>query len=282
MSTDGYAEPLLSWSKSDIEQSIGFRGGKYTRTNNLLTFLIGALLTAIFFGAAMPFDGSAFTSMFTQRGPTPYVVVFLFFWALAILALKWRKLAFQKQVFKLELIPDEHDFVLSPSTASKLIDHIHMVVDNPGHFILLNRIVVALANLKNIGRVADVDDILRAQAEHEESSLETSYSLIQGFIWAIPVLGFIGTVLGLSSAIGGFGGVLSEAGSGDMEQITTALKSVTAGLATAFETTLVALVAALLLQLIVVFQKKSEEEFLDACTDFCVKRIVGRLRVSST
>ncbi|MEZ6121130.1 MAG: hypothetical protein R3C28_31815 [Pirellulaceae bacterium] len=84
--------------------------------------------------------------MFTQRGQHLMWWSFSSFGRLAILALKWRKLAL-KQVFKLELIPDEHDLSLSPSTASKLIDHIHMVVDNPGHFILLNRIVVALANL---------------------------------------------------------------------------------------------------------------------------------------
>ena len=31
--------------------------------------------------------------------------------------------------------------------------------------------------------------------------METSYSVINSFVWAIPVLGFIGTVLGLSQAI---------------------------------------------------------------------------------
>lgn len=38
--------------------------------------------------------------------------------------------------------------------------------------------------------------------------METSYALVQGFVWAIPVLGFIGTVVGLSQAIGGFTAVL--------------------------------------------------------------------------
>ena len=41
--------------------------------------------------------------------------------------------------------------------------------------------------------------------------METSYSVINAFVWAIPVLGFIGTVLGLSQAIGQFGGVLQGA-----------------------------------------------------------------------
>ena len=152
-----------------------------------------------------------------------------------------------------------------------------MSVDEPKHFILFDRISIALSNLRNLGRVSDVEDILRSQAEHQESAMETSYSLVKGFIWAIPVLGFIGTVLGLSQAIGSFGLVLEN--TEDIHQISTALKSVTAGLAIAFETTLEALVAAMVLQLLLTFLKRSEEDFLDDCTEYCVRRIVSRLRI---
>jgi hypothetical protein len=103
--------------------------------------------------------------------------------------------------------------------------------------------------------------------------------LIQGFVWAIPVLGFIGTVLGLSQAIGSFTAVL---GTGeDVSAITAALGNVTAGLATAFDTTLVALVAALIIQLLMVMTKKSEEEFLDESMEYGMRNIVGRLRLES-
>ena len=89
--------------------------------------------------------------------------------------------------------------------------------------------------------------------------METSYTSIRGLVWAIPILGFIGTVSGLSYAIGGFGRVLSQ--TDDPSQLIEALKGVTGGLATAFETTLLALVAALLVQMAITFQKKREEEF---------------------
>ena len=105
-----------------------------------------------------------------------------------------------------------------------------------------------------------MDEILRSQAEHDESSMETSYSLLRGFVWAIPVLGFIGTVLGLAVAIGNFGAVLET--TTEVSEITKELKNVTGGLKTAFNTTLQALVAALAIQLWLTFLKKSEEEFL--------------------
>jgi hypothetical protein len=273
-------EPLLDWSRCDIEQRLMFPGGRYTRVNNLLTGIIGAIATAAFFGMLqLPgLAGSGFAAIFTDRGPTQHAVMFLFFWSLAILGLKWLKLRFQWRSLDVRVIPNEPGFVLSTTTVNRVLDHIHDCVDDPRHFVLFNRIVVALANLRNLGHVGDVDDILRSQAAQDESAMETSYALIQGFVWAIPVLGFIGTVLGLSGAIGQFSGVLGDAG--DIAQITSALKGVTGGLATAFDTTLVALVAALVVQLLMTVLKKGEEEFLDAAMEFGIRNVVGRLRIA--
>ncbi len=215
--------------------------------------------------------------MFFERGTVPYVIVFFSSWALAILLLKSRKLAFQRQALQYMVVPKDHDFVLSAGNADRVMEQIYTTVDDPKHFVLFNRISIALANLRNLGRIADVDDILRSQAAHDESLLDNSYSLVTGLIWAIPVLGFIGTVLGLSQAIGGFGCVLESAG--EVSEITGQLKYVTAGLATAFETTLEALVAALVIQMLMTFLKKSEQDFMDACSEYCVRHIVNRLRI---
>ena len=38
-------------------------------------------------------------------------------------------------------------------------------------------------------------------------------------------------------------------------------------------------VAALAIQLRLAFLKKNEEEFLDACTEYCVRNVVSRLRI---
>lgn len=268
----------LSWATSDIEQRIGFRGGKYTAVNNVLSFLIGMTLTLLAYGVLSFFRESVIGAMFMQRGPTPYVMVLFFSWSLAILVVKNCKLRLQRRALDIDVIPQANDFVLSPSTVQQVLDNTFLVADQPHRFLLFHRIHIALSNLKNIGRVADVDDILRSQADHEESIVETSYSLLRGFVWGIPILGFIGTVMGLSEAIGKFGAVLGE--TTDTGQITGALQGVTAGLSTAFETTLIALVAALIIQMLITFQKKAEEDFLDECTEYCLQNIVNRLRIT--
>ncbi len=45
----GFDEPELSWSTQDIEQKIGFSGGRYTDTNAFFTFLVGLILSTLFF-----------------------------------------------------------------------------------------------------------------------------------------------------------------------------------------------------------------------------------------
>jgi tetrahydromethanopterin S-methyltransferase subunit B len=45
----GFDEPELSWSTQDIENKIGFSGGRYTDTNAFFTFLVGLILSTLFF-----------------------------------------------------------------------------------------------------------------------------------------------------------------------------------------------------------------------------------------
>jgi biopolymer transport protein ExbB/TolQ len=271
------AEVQMSFERDDVERRFGFRAGRFTSVNSFLTCLLGGILTAVFYLCMIPLDGSRLAEMFTERGSIPPMIVFLSSWSLAILWIKSRKHLYQKRSLELAIMPDEADFILSSATVDRVLHQMYMVVDDPRRFVLLNRIHVALSNLRNLGRVTDVDEILRSQAENDQSAMDTSFTLIRGFIWAIPVLGFIGTVLGLSAAVGGFGEVLSN--TEDLSEITSSLTGVTSGLSIAFETTLEALVAALSIQLLVTFLHKGEEEFLDRCSEYCTTNVVARLRI---
>lgn len=270
----------LAWARGDIEQRLMFSGARHTAVNSVLTALLGASMTVLFYGMLLVIRDTGFAAMFLKPWPAfaiPVSIVFFSFWSLAILLIKYRKLAFQRRALDYVVVPDDPTFVLSGGNVDVVMERIYEIVDDPKHFVLYNRIAIALANLRNLGRVGDVDEILSSQAENDESAMETSYSLISGFIWAIPVLGFIGTVLGLASAIGGFTKVLAS--TNEMEEVKDALMGVTGGLGTAFETTLQALVAALVIQLILTFLKKAEQEFLDECSRYCTNHIVNRLRL---
>lgn len=274
----------LNWSREDIEQRLGFRGGRFTSVNKSLTFLLGVFLTVAFYAALLlglrriP-EAERYVAMFVERGLCPYFIVLLFFWAMAILWIKAKKLSLQERALDLDAVPQTPDFELTSSTARVVLNRLHQLVDSPANFVLLNRVERTLSNLRNIGQVSDVSSILATQSSNDEAQFASGYTLLNGFIWATPVLGFIGTVVGLSKAIAGFGATLQA--SGDLSGIKQSLQGVTGGLSTAFEVTLVALLAALIMHMRTTFLQTREAAFLDACSDYCHKSISARLRLKS-
>lgn len=268
----------FSCYRDDLEAKLGVGPGAFTQVRALLWFFVAAVLTAGFYGALSPFPNAQFAQVFTRRGPFQYVAVFISFWALLLVLVKWSKIRVQGKAldFK-DLVPAEADFVLSRPTVGPVLGRLRQACDDPSRFILFRRIELALANLKNMGQVGDLDDVLQSLASNDEDVMESSYSLVKGLIWAIPVLGFIGTVLGLSRAIGKFGGVLAEAQ--NIEALRPVLQGVTSGLATAFDTTFVALIAALAIQLLLVMVRQSEERLMARCKNYCQQHLVGRLRL---
>ncbi len=268
---------VLNWERQDIEQRLCVPGGKYTDVNPWLALLLGLAMMAMVYLAAYFLRNQRFGDMLLNRGITPWFIVLFACWALAMLTIKSSKLRLQKKALSLMVVPHSHDFVLTPATAPEILERMYGLVDDPRHFILLCRIDRALANLSNIGMIADVSEMLRAQAQNDEDHMESSYSLVRGFIWGIPVLGFIGTVLGLSSAIGRFGAVLAAAQ--DLNLMKNSLRDVTSGLSIAFDTTLLALIAAFVIHLLMTAMKKHEENFHDECREYCHAHIVSKLRL---
>ncbi|MEZ6065507.1 MAG: MotA/TolQ/ExbB proton channel family protein [Planctomycetaceae bacterium] len=79
-----------------------------------------------------------------------------------------------------------------------------------------------------------------------------SYSLLQTITWAVPIVGFLGTVMGITLAIANV----------TPEQLDTSLPEVTGGLAVAFDTTAVALSESILLVFGYFYVKRSELRLL--------------------
>ncbi len=273
----------LDWHLDDIEQRLGFRGGKYTDVNLFLATIIAALLTAGFYIGLCYVPKAVremtYFQMLLARGWTPYAMTFLALLAFVILFIKWRKLAFQKRAFKLELIPPGQSFALTSETALDVIAKLNSLVDEPKRFVLFNRIERALLNLKNVGNLSDVSEMLRAQAETDEGAADSSYGVLSGIVWVIPILGFIGTVIGLSGAIGGFGAVLGA--DATIDSLREGLTPVTSNLSVAFDTTFVALVFAMVIQLLITLLRKKEDQFLDECRDYAHVNVISKLRIKA-
>jgi biopolymer transport protein ExbB/TolQ len=273
-------QPKLDARTGDIECMVGFPSGRYTVASAPLWLGVAAFMTilvALFLVIVAP-DGYLLLMM--NRCWTNWAVVFFSWWCLGILLAKWIKTSIQMRALRaVDIVPRRGDFILSPGTSGDVLRRIKAVAERPKDFLLFRRIDMALSNLGNIGEVRDVGAVLESQADSDGSSVDSSYTVIRSLIWTIPILGFIGTVVGLSQAIGSFTDVLTQTGS-DAGSIKSKLGPVVGGLATAFETTLVALVAAVIIQLLSTWVYKREEALLDGITDFTTENVLSRLKLT--
>jgi len=108
------------------------------------------------------------------------------------------------------------------------------------------------------------------------SASESSYSVPRILVWAIPLLGFIGTVIGISGAVSGFSGFLEN--SGDVEQIKEGIGQVTSNLGLAFDTTLLALFLSVLVMIPLVLVERYESRLLLGIDVFINDKLLPRLR----
>ena len=112
----------------------------------------GEDLTIITYGVFRFFPENRVVESFTERGPTPIAVVFLFYWSWVILSWKKRLLIKELSTLKLEIIPPDTEFRITVLNVQGIIDNIYRISENPSKHTLLNRIHLALFNLQNLRR----------------------------------------------------------------------------------------------------------------------------------
>jgi hypothetical protein len=115
--------------------------------------------------------------------------------------------------------------------------------------------------------------MMSSQSDIDSARIGGSYTMLKAFLWAIPLLGFIGTVVGLSHAIGG----MSFSDMGNVDAIIKSLGAVTGGLGTAFDATLLGLVLAVSLNFPMNALAKNEDEMLNDIDAFCNEVLLPRL-----
>ncbi len=111
------------------------------------------------------------------------------------------------------------------------------------------------------GSTTQVERTLDHDTEAYDLAYQASYALPKILIWAIPVLGFIGTVLGIGEAIGSFESFIT-ASVEDFNVLRDGLSQVTEGLGTAFDTTFLALTISLVVMLPLTLLERLEQRLL--------------------
>lgn len=202
-------------------------------------------------------------------GPEQIACYLCAVWALLILQSRYREVLRQRQAFRLELLPTEEGARILPEDARPLARKVeHVTGKRP--FILANMIRLALGKYAISKSAPDVAEVVRNQADVESSRLVSTMGTVQYLAWAIPAIGFVGTVRGLAGAFG-------MAGVGSELDLTTFTRQATDQLKIAFDCTLVALLLSLVLMYLVHMVQRAEEMLVVDAQEYCQEHLLLRL-----
>ena len=282
------SKTVLSYLSVDPEARIGLPSGRFTTPHQLTSFLGGCFLMGVVYGIGLLLKdrgdwGPEMWSYLAGYQGFPIIMMILSCWSASILIIKALKIRAQRKALSLQIIPNDPKFTVTTATALKVIQAIESSVEDSRRFMYLNRIVIALRSMRNVGRIGDIDEMLQSAAENDEAGAESGYTLLKGFVWAIPVLGFIGTVVGLTQAMGKFKLALAPVVSGGnqqgVSQVSQGLLEVLRGLDVAFVTTAEALILVFVIHMVSVFIRSADEAILDDTREAAHDNIASRVRI---
>jgi biopolymer transport protein ExbB/TolQ len=203
-------------------------------------------------------------------GPEQIACYACFTWAGFILSSRYLELRRQRRAFGLDLLPTEQGARILPEDARPLQRKADGVSAAHGPFILANMIRLALGKYAVTRSSQDVSETVRTQAEVDLGRLVTGMATVHYLAWAIPALGFLGTVRGLALS-------LTMAGKVDEASIEVFLGEATRHLNTAFDCTLIALALSLPLMFLIHSVQRVEEALVIDCQQYCLEHLVNRL-----
>ena len=129
---------------------------------------------------------------------------------------------------------------------------------------LIGRFEEILRYLELNGSLEGLQEHVRYVADKAAANTGASYALVRMFIWAIPILGFLGTVVGIALALGNLA----------PQQLEESLPEVMAGLTVAFNTTIQALGLCIVLYFALFFVERAEARLLERL-DSVVEQVVA-------
>jgi biopolymer transport protein ExbB/TolQ len=134
------------------------------------------------------------------------------------------------------------------------------------------RLSSALDHVRRSGSAEQLGDELKYLSDMDQERQHNGYSLVRIIIWATPMLGFLGTVIGITQALGD---LATQQLGGDLQQ---AMKGLLSGLYVAFDTTALALSLAIVLMFVQFMIERIESQLLTVVDSRANDQMAGRFQ----
>ena len=164
----------------------------------------------------------------------------LMIWALSIMGYKAWASSREQALLAFDLVPVAEGVRILPEDSRQYARQLQALPDEQRSLLLPRVLLAALERFGATRNIQDVSSTTHTMVATEAERLESELSMIRYLTWAIPSIGFIGTVRGIGAALG----LAHRAVEGD-------ISGVTQNLGTAFNSTFIALLISIFLMFLV-------------------------------
>ncbi|HEY5666673.1 MAG TPA: MotA/TolQ/ExbB proton channel family protein [Gammaproteobacteria bacterium] len=164
----------------------------------------------------------------------------LMLWAFSIMAFKAFVALKERSLLQREMLPVREGVRILPEDTREYGRVLQSLSARVQDMLLPRVLLAALERFGSTKNVQDVSSVANSMCESESERLESELSMIRYIAWAIPSIGFIGTVRGIGAALG----EAHRAVEGD-------IAGVTENLGVAFNSTFVALMISIVVMFLV-------------------------------
>lgn len=193
------------------------------------------------------------------------ICMILFFWGLYLIAEKFYETSAQSYLFDVDLLEDVSSDSNDAENILKNLEELPKEInDSP----LIKIISSALRRFLITGSVQNASESITPALDALIVKNEADLALVKYIAWAIPSIGFLGTVRGIGMAM-----TQAEiAVSGDIGPMTESLGM-------AFNSTFVALLASIIIMLMLSFLGRAQDEQLVRVQEYCEKYLIKRISI---
>lgn len=186
-----------------------------------------------------------------------------FFIGLGELYIRWKTSQWEMDFLKQGYLPEDEETVLQTHDLGAIRRGVKEKFDGENGF-LPSLIDLCILQFQASRSVDQSVSVLNSSLELISHRVDLRYQILRYISWVIPTLGFIGTVMGIAGALEG----LSK---------NAELADVLPSLATAFNTTLIALVLSAILVFFIHMVQKTEERSVNLAGNYCLRNLINRL-----
>ena len=235
---------------------------------------IGTWMMLIFIGSLLPeaTADSTLSRLVTLLGGSSagYIQAAVYsVFVYAFFLLRERRQAIQQEFAGLRqgLLPEQDQLVLTPEEVAGIkLEVIRR--EQAGQVSLVGELIKkACAQFRNAGNVGETLQVFEAQLAGRKEATEGGLEIVRYLSGAIVSLGFIGTLIGLSQSIG-----LSH-----LARTEEGMSTITGSLNVAFDTTLVALVAGLVLNFLYHRYLAEVDTFYSLTRAYVIDNLISRI-----